>query len=155
MILLGILGTLFVQFAILSLVAIGGANAVIPEMHRLCVDTYHWMTDRQFTDMFAVTQATPGPGVMMVAVIGWRAAGLAGAIVAMIGMVLPSSLLTYNVVRLWDRFRDRPWRPRIQNGLAPVTAGLVAASGLLLARGADTDIVTVMITIAAAACSGR
>jgi chromate transporter len=122
-------------------------------MHRLAVETAHWMTYRQFTDLFAVTQATPGPNVMMVAVIGWRAAGAVGAVTAMAGMVLPSSILTYNVVRLWDRFRDRPWRQRIQYALTPVTAGLVAASAFLLTRGADVDIVTVMMTMAAAIIS--
>ena len=61
-----ILVTLFVQFAVMALLALGGANAVVPEMHRQAVELRSWMTERQFTDMFAISQAAPGPNVMLV-----------------------------------------------------------------------------------------
>lgn len=146
----GVLTTLLGHFAMLSLVAVGGANAVIPEMHRQAVEVGHWMTDRQFADIFAITQAAPGPNVVIVALIGWQAAGFPGALVAMLGMCAPSSILTFTVFRLWDRFKDRPWRRRVQDGLAPVTVGLVGASAFLLARAADTGFLPVLLTAGAA-----
>ena len=127
------------QFLVLSLLSIGGANAVIPEIQRRAVDVEHWMTNADFTQMFALSQAAPGPNVLIVSLIGWKAAGIAGAIVAMLAMCGPSSLLTYQVARVWDRFRDAPLRIAIQRALAPITIGLVLASGFVLMRTIDQD----------------
>jgi chromate transporter len=77
-----ILFTLAVQFAIMSLLALGGANAVVPEIHRQAVEFRGWMTERQFADMFAISQAAPGPNVMIVTLVGFHVAGLPGAIFA-------------------------------------------------------------------------
>lgn len=71
------------EFAFISLLAIGGANAVVPEMHREVVDLRHWVTDLQFTELFAISQAAPGPNVMIVALIGQFVAGPLGAVLAM------------------------------------------------------------------------
>ena len=136
------------HFAVLSLLAIGGANAVVPEMHRHAVEVAHWMTDQEFAALYAIGQAAPGPNVLVVTLIGWHVAGIAGALVATIAMCGPSSLLTYTVVRFWDRFKERPWRAYVQTGLAPVTVGLVAASAFLLARATDTGPVPVAVTLA-------
>ncbi|NWG26248.1 MAG: chromate transporter, partial [Pseudorhodoplanes sp.] len=77
-----ILGMLAFNFMLMSLFAVGGANAAVPEMHRLAVDVNRWMTDRQFTDMFAIAQVSPGPNVIIVTLIGYHVAGVAGAAVA-------------------------------------------------------------------------
>ena len=84
--------------------------------------------------MFALSQAAPGPNVLIVSLIGWKAAGVAGAVVAMAAMCAPSSVLTYFVAHAWDRFRDAPLRIAIQHGLAPVTVGLILAAGYVLTR---------------------
>ena len=86
----GILLTLLGYFALMSLFAIGGANGAIPEMHRLVVETRGWMTDRQFADMFALAQVTPGPNVIIVTLVGYHVAGIAGALVATLGMCGPA-----------------------------------------------------------------
>ena len=109
------------QFLLLSMLSIGGANAVIPEIHRRVVDLEHWMTDADFAQLFALSQAAPGPNVLIVSLIGWKAAGVAGALVAIISMCAPSSVLTYYVAHVWERFRDAPLRVAIQRALAPVT----------------------------------
>jgi len=132
-----LLAEVALQFLTLSLLSIGGANAIIPEMHRRAVDVEHWMTDADFSQMFALSQAAPGPNVLIVSLIGWKVAGVAGAVVSMLTMCGPSSLLTYQVARAWDRFRDAPLRLAIEHGLAPVTVGLVLASGYVLTRTAD------------------
>jgi chromate transporter len=128
------LSYLAVHFAILSLLAFGGVNTIIPEIHRQSVDVMGWMNDRQFADLFAIAQAAPGPNTLIVTLIGWRVAGLAGAVVATVAMCGPAALLTYGAIRLWDRFRNAPWRAAVQRGMASVTIGLVAASAFVLTR---------------------
>lgn len=132
-----LLAELTLQFLTLSLLSIGGANAIIPEMHLRAVEIEHWMTDADFSQMFALSQAAPGPNVLIVSLIGWKVAGVAGAVVSMLAMCGPSSVLTYQVARAWDRFRDAPLRRAIERGLAPVTVGLILASGYVLTRTAD------------------
>jgi chromate transporter len=142
---------LFGYFALLSLFAVGGANAAIPEMHRIAVDAMHWMSDRQFADSFAIAQMSPGPNVIIVTLIGYHVAGPAGAGVATVAMCGPTCLLAYYVARVWDRFKDAPWRRAIQAGLVPVSLGLIAASAFVLARAADHNVYAGLITAATAA----
>jgi len=125
------------QFFVLSLLSIGGANAVIPEIQLRVVETHHWMTNDDFAQLFALSQAAPGPNVLIVSLVGWKVAGIVGGVVAMLAMSGPSSLLTYAVAHAWERWRDAPWRIAIQRGLAPVTVGLILSSGYVLARTAD------------------
>jgi chromate transporter len=139
-----------VQFMLLSILAIGGVNAVTPEIQRQVVDLRHWMSAREFSEMFAVAQATPGPNLLIATLVGWKVAGIPGAAIATIAMCGPSSLIVYTVTRAWDRFRDRPWRQIIQNGMAPVVVGLIGTSGYILAKGADADWRAVALTIGGA-----
>ncbi len=129
--------TLAGYFALLSLFAVGGANAAIPEMHRIAVDVMNWMNDRQFADMFAIAQISPGPNIIIVTLIGYHVAGFAGAAVATAAMCGPTCLVAFAVARTWDRFKDAPWRIAIQAGLVPVSLGLIGASAFVLARTAD------------------
>ena len=89
--------TLAWTFGLMSLFAVGGANAAIPEMHRVAVDVQHWMTDKQFADVFAISQMSPGPNVLIVTLIGYSVAGLAGALVATLAMCVPTAVLAYFV----------------------------------------------------------
>ena len=143
--------TLAVHFAILSLFAMGGANAAVPEMHRLAVDVMHWMSDRQFADMFALAQVAPGPNVIVVTLIGYHVAGVAGAAVTTAAMCGPSCVFAFYMGRVWERFKEAPWRVAIQAGLVPISVGLVGASAVILTRAADQNWVTLLVT-AAAAC---
>lgn len=133
-------------FALLSLFAVGGANAAIPEMHRIAVEVMHWMSDRQFADSFAIAQVSPGPNVIIVTLIGYHVAGFAGAGVATAAMCGPTCLLAFLVTRVWDRFKDAPWRMAIQGGLVPVSLGLIGASAFVLASVADRNIYAGAIT---------
>src|SRR5277367_980316 len=95
--------TLALTFAIMSLFAIGGANSAIPEMHRVAVDVHHWLTDKQFTDVYAIAQLSPGPNVLIVTLIGYSVAGLAGALVATLAMCVPTAVLALTVSRALAR----------------------------------------------------
>jgi len=142
-----VLAQLALDFAALSLVAVGGAVAVLPEMHRNVVEIHGWMSATQFADLFALAQASPGPNVLVVSLIGWKVAGIAGAVVATLAICVPSCILTYAVSGAWQRFREAPWRAAIQGGLVPVTVGLMLASGYLITRSADHSITAFAITI--------
>ncbi len=151
----GLLLTLFGYFALMSLFAIGGANGALPEMHRLAVEVKGWMTDRQFADMFAIAQVTPGPNVIIVTLIGYHVAGIAGALVTTIAMCGPACAFALFASNMWDRFKDAKWRIAVQAGLVPVSIGLLAASALIVARAAATSWVSIGLTVVAAAVSFR
>jgi len=129
--------TLAWTFGVMSLFAVGGANAAIPEMHRLAVDVQHWMTDKQFADVFAISQLSPGPNVLIVTLIGYSVAGVAGALAATLAMCGPSAVLAYYVSGLLRRSSHSRWPAIIQAALVPLSIGLMAASGLILALSAD------------------
>lgn len=137
------------DFSQISLLAIGGANSVLPEMQRRAVDVHGWMSDAQFASLYAVAQAAPGPNVLWVSLVGWHVAGLAGAVVATLAMCAPACVLTYWADRLWRQRRGAKWQQPLQSGFAPVTVGLLLASGYLLARAADPDPSAAAVTAAA------
>ncbi|HKR46323.1 MULTISPECIES: chromate transporter [Paraburkholderia] len=133
-------------FGQLSLLAFGGGNTILPEMQRQVVEVHHWMPASEFSALFALAQAAPGPNMMVVTLVGWHVAGWAGMLVTSIAKFGPSSLVTIAALHAWDRFKDRPWRRIAQKGLVPVTAGLVAASAVLIARASDPSWIAWAIT---------
>jgi chromate transporter len=134
----------------LSLLAFGGANAIVPELHRQIVDIMGAMTDAEFTNLFALAQTAPGPNVMILSLVGWRLAGAAGLAVATAATVIPTSLVALAAGRFLSRAGDSRALKAIKAGLVPLAIGLILASGLVLARAADRDAVTVAITVFAA-----
>lgn len=136
---MNIIVEIILQFGMLSLVAFGGAGAVLPELHRLAVDTHHWMNDATFAHLVAISQATPGPNAIIATLIGWHVAGLSGALAATMAMCVPSSLLIYFFMRFWEKIRGTRWQLIIQTGISPLAIGLVLASGCIITRGADAS----------------
>lgn len=146
----GTLLTLAWTFGLMSLLAIGGANSTIPEMHRVAVEAQRWMTDAQFADMFAISQLSPGPNVLIVTLIGFHVAGVIGALVATFAMCGPSAILAYYVSNLLARSSHSPWPGLLQTALVPLSIGLMCASGLILAQTVDRSWVAAAITLTAA-----
>lgn len=142
--------SLIVTFGLMSLFAVGGANAAIPEMHRVAVDLRHWLTDKQFADVFAIAQLSPGPNVLIVTLIGYAVAGVWGALAATLAMCLPTAVLAYAVSRLLGRPGRSPWPGMIQASLVPLSIGLMGASALIVAQAADRTYLAVLATLAAA-----
>lgn len=139
---------LFTHFLILSLLSIGGAITTAPEMQRYLVVDSQWLTNAQFNSSIALAQAAPGPNVLFVALVGWNvglnaggglgagAAGwgwaLAGVAVAMLGIMLPSTTLTFVAARWGHRNRDlRPVRA-FKQGVAPIVIALLVSTGWVL-----------------------
>jgi len=124
---------------VLSLIAFGGMPSVMPEMQRLVVEVKGWTTPTEFIQLFAIAQAAPGPNVLIVSLIGWRAAGLTGAIVALLAVCFPAALLSWWVADLWERFKDSPWRIAIQRAIAPLVVGLILSGGYVLCTPSTPD----------------
>jgi chromate transporter len=146
---MGSLASLAAVFGQLSLLSFGGTNSILPEMQRQVVDIHHWLSAPEFAALFALAQAAPGPNMMVVSLIGWRVAGVPGALVATLAVAGPSSVLTLLVGGAWHRFRNAPWRKAMQAGLLPVTAGLVMASAALLIRSTAVDWPLAVLTLVA------
>lgn len=140
--------SLFNHFASLSLLAVGGAITAAPDMHRYLVDEQHWLAESQFTSSIALAQAAPGPNILFVALMGWNlglnagaglgggwvSVGLAflGVLVTMLGIMLPSSILTYTATRWAHRHRDNIGIRAFKAGMAPIVIALLLATAWLL-----------------------
>lgn len=137
---------LTLQFAVLSLMSIGGIIAVVPEMHAAVVETHRWMSSTDFVTLFALAQAAPGPNVIVVTLIGWRVAGASGALVATLAVSAPSFAMAYTASRFSTRFNRLNWYRLAERGIAPVTIGLVLSSGVLLSDVATHGWASLAIT---------
>ena len=138
-------------FALLSLVSVGGIPAVMPEMQRLVVDVQGWMSAAEYTQLFAVAQAAPGPNVLVTALVGWKVYGFAGGMVALGAFCGPAAGLSYYVGGFWDRMRDAPWRKAMQRALLPISVGFILSGGYVLATPHGPEWPSVLIAGAAAA----
>jgi chromate transporter len=138
----------FLHYLSLSLMAIGGAIAMIPDMHRFLVEQNLWLTSAQFNASVAIAQAAPGPNVLFIALMGWNVGmnaggvvyGLLGITLAMIGMLVPSSVLTYNATQWGHRNRNLLSVRAFKQGMAPIVVGLLIATGLILASASGTSL---------------
>nr|WP_315464218.1 chromate transporter [uncultured Rhodoferax sp.] len=150
---------LFLHFASLSLLAIGGAITTAPDMQRYLVVERGWINNEQFSSSIALSQAAPGPNILFVALLGWNiglsAAGvppgtaattwlayamaLGGVAVTMTGIMLPSSILTFLATRWGQRNRERRTVRAFKQGMAPIVIALLAATGWILAANHKGD----------------
>ncbi|MEY5029536.1 MAG: hypothetical protein RLZ63_1851 [Pseudomonadota bacterium] len=143
---------LFQHFASLSLLAVGGAITTAPDMHRYLVGQVGWLSDSQFTSSIALAQAAPGPNILFVALMGWNVGlnastgaglglqlgmGLMGVTVALLGIMLPSSILTYTATRWAHQHREMRAIKAFKAGMAPIVIALLMATGWLLTLSHD------------------
>lgn len=142
---------LFGHFAMLSLLAVGGALTTAPDMQRYVVGQRHWLSDADFSASIALAQAAPGPNVLFVAVIGFNVGGLAGVLATMAGTLLPSSLLTLRASRWSERHRRSLAVRAFHAGMAPLTIGLLLATGWILLEPSARTPIHGLLAVAAAA----
>jgi chromate transporter len=142
-----VLWQLAIGFLSISLIAVGGGIAVVPEMNRLVVDVHGWMSDARFAQLFALAQAAPGPNVLVVGLIGWQVAGLTGMLVATAAMTVPAGLLAYGFFRVRTRLAGSRGLRIVEKGLVPIAVGLILASGIILGQAAALGWLAVALTI--------
>lgn len=141
------LAQLFAEFTLLSFVAFGGATALLPEMHRVVVEQHHWLDNTTFTHLYAIAQAAPGPNVLVVTLIGWKVAGLAGAMVATVAMCLPMSVVIYLLIDRWESFAGKRWQKAISLGVAPLAVGLIFSGASLIAQSVSVGASGVLLIV--------
>lgn len=152
--------SLFVHFLMLSLMQFGGAVSVTADMQRLLVEDEGWLSQSQFSDAIALAQAAPGPNVLFVALMGWHlgmntgslAAAFAGVAVTMTGILLPSSILNYQVAQWGHRNRELRAVRAFRLGMAPVVIGMLLATSWLLASAAPARSGWPLWLLAGASC---
>ncbi|MFP3756754.1 Chromate transporter [compost metagenome] len=142
-----ILRSLLGHFGMLSLLAVGGGGTVIPDMHRYLVEANGWMTDGQFAALYAISQASPGPNILFVALFGWQVAGAGGTFAAMVGMCGPSSLIALGFEYFAGRSPHARWPGLIKRGLSALTIGLLMSTGWVLASSVDHSWTAVAVTL--------
>lgn len=142
---------LLTVFVPLSFLTIGGGQSVISDIHRQAVVVHGWMTDAQFMQLYALSRVAPGPGSLLVTLVGWEAAGWSGALLASLAIFVPSSILVYSLARLWDRHRNAVWPRAVEAGLAPVAAGMILAAACTVLDAAEGG---VLAWIVAGVCGG-
>ena len=144
-----ILFTLALVFTQLSLLAFGGGNAILPEMQHQVVEIHQWLTSTEFSAMFAMAQAAPGPNMMIVPLLGWHVAGPAGLLITSLAKFGPSSIITVFALKLWNNFKDHPLRERFEKALKPITVGLVLVSAYIIADASAQNWLLISIVIIA------
>ena len=148
---------LLAHFLSLSLLSIGGAITTAPDMHRYLVGERHWLSDAQFTGSIALAQAAPGPNLLFIALLGWTVginaaggvaagsaawgSGLLGVVLAMVGILLPSTTLTFTAARWGHRNREVRAVRAFKQGMAPIVVALLGATGWLLASAQGASLV--------------
>lgn len=133
----------FLHYLALSLLSVGGAITTAPDMHRYLVAERQWLTDPQFSASVALAQAAPGPNVLFVALLGWNVGvnaggwplALLGMALAMTGILLPSTTLTYLAARWGHKNRELRAVRAFKQGMAPIVIALLVATGWILATG--------------------
>ena len=146
------------NFALMSLLAVGGGTAVLPEMKHDTVERHHWVSDTQFAEIYSLGQLAPGPNMTCVSLIGYEVSGLAGLIAVLFAFFFPACLLCYFVSQVWDAAEGSPWRDSVQRGMAPIVIGLMLAGCYALgktasfnpAKGWDYNLLTLAIGAAVA-----
>jgi chromate transporter len=124
---------LFLRLSVISLLAFGGAQSMLPEMFRIVVQIEGWMTAQTFADYFAIAQASPGPNMLIVTLVGWHVSGWAGAVVATVAACGPSSLLALLAYKKLYTHPNAFVRQWVQASAAPISIGLVVASSTHIA----------------------
>ena len=141
---LGNLAQVIWQFLSLSLFSLGGGNTLLAEYHHLSVDTFCWLTNSQFADLYALAEAAPGPSSMIVGLLGLGAGWPEGPLWALlsgygaeIAILLPSTLLMVMACLSWRHLEHSPWRHAFERGMGPITLGILFAVGLKILKTAD------------------
>jgi chromate transporter len=134
-----------------SLVSIGGGPAIFAPLQRETVDVWHWISAREFVDLFAIARTAPGPGAMLTTLIGWKIAGWSGALTATLAFFAPASFLCYAVARLYDRHRGHRWHAALEQGLGPIAVGLIFAGAISVLRLAGGSLLHWGVALAAGA----
>ena len=139
---------LALTFGFLSLMAVGGGTAVLPEMQTLLAQQFD-INHTQFVHIYSIGQVAPGPNMLMVLIIGFKIAGILGAGAVLLAFFVPSSVLCFYMGRIWNHFSNNPWRRAVQNALEPISIGLMASGVYAVAKASIVNPTTLVLALVA------
>lgn len=139
---------LALTFGFLSLMAVGGGTAVLPEMQTLLTQQFD-INHTQFVHIYSIGQVAPGPNMLMVLIIGFKVAGILGAGAVLLAFFVPSSVLCFYMGRIWNHFSNNPWRRAVQNALEPISIGLMASGVYAVAKASIVNPATLVLALVA------
>ena len=143
---ISLLTQLFMTFGLLSLLAVGGGTAVLPEMQIILKEQFQ-VDHMKFVEVYSIGQLAPGPNMLMVIIFGFQLAGLAGALTVLLSFFLPSSILCLTVGRIWVRIGESPWRRAVQNALEPISIGLMCSGVYSVAKAAINGPISIALAL--------
>jgi chromate transporter len=123
---------IFIHFFLLAAISVGGTDTVLPDMHRYLVEVNRYVTERQFTDAYALARAVPGPNMLYVTLLGEQAAGWPGALAVTFAFMVPPFTLTLLVIHLGSRYPGSHLGRVFRLGFAPITIGFMFATSWVL-----------------------
>lgn len=145
------LGRLTLYLMLMSSISFGGIPPVLPDIRHFVVVANGWLSDQDFSNFFGLAQTIPGPNmILMMALVGWKVAGVAGAIAGAGATAIPPCTMYFLGYRFWRRFEGATWQHVARASLAPLTCGLVIAGGTVMAETVDRGWMAMAITAAAA-----
>ncbi|MBO4581842.1 MAG: chromate transporter [Bacteroidales bacterium] len=144
-----VLWQLFSAFFRIGCFTIGGGYAMIPLMQKEIVDNRHWMSEKDFVDMLAVTQSVPGVIAVNSAIyIGYKTKGWKGALAASFACIIPSFVIILLIACFFHQFKDNPYVVKIFAGIRPAVVALIASSVWTIARKMPFSYAALIITTA-------
>lgn len=142
--------TLFITFFKIGLFSFGGGYAMLPLIKQEVVDKHHWVTIKEFVDMIAISQATPGPIAINTATyVGFTHAGILGSTAATLGVVMPSVIIIYILARLFYKFKENKIVESAFKGIRISVVGLIAAAAIMVSKGAFIDYKSIILFLLA------
>lgn len=134
------------SFLKIGLFSFGGGNAMLPLVRQEVVIRNHWLSASEFTDMVAISQATPGPiAINSATYAGYRAGGLLGSIIGTFGMIFPTFVIIILLTKFYMKFKEDKYVKDAFSWLVPATVGLVAAAAILIGFDAFIDYKSIII----------
>lgn len=127
------------EFFKIGLFAIGGGLVTIPFLFDLS-EQYHWFSTTELADMIAISQSTPGPiGINMATYVGFKTAGIVGAIIATLSLISPAIIVIYFVQKMLDKWAANVYVTNILSAVRPAVMALILFAGLDVAETAIFD----------------
>lgn len=140
-----LLWQLFSTFFVIGLFNFGGGGAMLSLIQAQVVTEHGWLTEKAFTDIVAISQSTPGPiGINCATYVGFQVlhdegysnlAAILGSASTTLAIVLPSFLVFFAIIRIFNRFHQHPVFISVMGALRPAVAGMIGAAALVLIFG--------------------
>ena len=147
---IGLLWQLYTTFFRIGAFSFGGGYAIIPLLQKEIVDVHHWLSVQQMVDVIAISQMTPGPiAINAATLVGYYVGGIAGSVVATLGVVTPATVLLLIVSRFFWHLEKKPGVQMVLRGLRPMVVALIAAAGLQMSGTVLADLKGAAIMLAA------